>query len=138
MSPSLLVIMNLSHLITYTAIVLLPGVMALVVTNTETAKRAQTTLTDGTQKKDEWGKVAGMSYVSSGMCRVLPESLIILISTFRCAAITGIIIEGCPSSIKIDNCLTLQETNDPTKMLDNGAPKQRIEFYEGKVKGTFF
>lgn len=50
----------------------------------------------------------------------------------------GIIIEGCPSSVKIDNCLTLQETNDPTKMLDNGAPKQRIEFYEGKVKGTFF
>lgn len=42
----------------------------LVVTNTETAKRAQTTLTDGTRKKDEWGKVAGMSYVSSGMCRV--------------------------------------------------------------------
>lgn len=49
---------------------------------------------------------------------------------------TGIVIEGCPSTIQIDNCLTLVETSDLTEMLDNGAPKQRIEFYEGKVKGT--
>ncbi|EIM83709.1 uncharacterized protein STEHIDRAFT_112991 [Stereum hirsutum FP-91666 SS1] len=90
---------------------LFAATFTLFLTGIETARRAQTTLTDGTQTKDVWGKVAGMSYVSS-----------------------GILIEGCPSSIKIDDCITLQETSDPTKMLDNGAPKQRIEFYDAKEK----
>lgn len=51
---------------------------------------------------------------------------------------SGILIEGCPSSININDCVTLQETSDPTKMLDNDAPKQRIEFYDAKEKGMCF
>ncbi|KIY49661.1 hypothetical protein FISHEDRAFT_72301 [Fistulina hepatica ATCC 64428] len=37
---------------------------------------------------------------------------------------------GCPPSVKISQCYTLELTNDPTKELDPGStsPRQRIEF----------
>lgn len=44
--------------------------------------------------------------------------------------------EGCPSSIKIDDCYTLQLAGDVSEDLNNGKDRQRIEFYEGKVRGT--